>query len=96
MNKFFDIMNICHDWHNAKMTGQPWNEKQERAALRKVFDMAYDDLSQGGAPTIAEKMDKINDLICEIESQKLTLEQHRHLNTIGSICSGVAFSINND
>ena len=96
MNKFFDIMEICNNWHNAKMAGQPWDETRERAEMRKVFDLAYDDLSQGGAHTVAQQMDRINDLICEIESQKLTLEQHKHLNAIASICGGVAFSLNND
>ena len=43
-NGLFDIMEIIHKWHNDKMSGIKYNEKQLKDLRLKIIELATLDL----------------------------------------------------
>lgn len=82
-NAIFDIMEITHKYHNAKMTGQ--QHESETQILRAVLNLAFEALNDWDSETINEKMDKINGLICDLQDTALSIEQYKKLNQIDRV-----------
>lgn len=83
-NAIFDIMEITQKYHNAKMNGQ--QHESEKQILRTVLNLAFETLNDWDSEPIKEKMNKINDLICDLQdTTALSIEQYKMLNQIDRI-----------
>lgn len=82
-NTIFNIMEITQKYHNAKMTGN--QHESETQILRAVLNLAFEALNDWDSESIIEKMDKINDLICDLQDTALSIEQYKMLNQIDRV-----------
>lgn len=92
-NAIFNIMEITQKYHNAKMTRQ--QHESETQILRAILNLAFNALNDWDSEPINKKMNKINDLICDLQGFNLPVEQFKILNQIDRIKSTITNATGN-
>lgn len=70
-NGLFDIMELLHEWHNAKMAGEPWSKERIQETRRRIVDLAGLDTDK-----IIEICDEIDGCCLEIAQNKTITKEH--------------------